>query len=158
MQNVKDLSTKNNKTLTKSWDESYLSLKSQEREEEEKRKKGDAVTVHEHIHTHTNQTRFTKDYKLVLTLRCQGNHDIQTTTKIQHSKGSHCPSSKEWNVSLSLSPRKRQLQCDTTVVGTKGLTTAKLMSTDHYTDWHHVSKLRSPDRILHQFDLPNDML
>lgn len=70
MQNVKDLSTKNNKTLTKSWDESYLSLKSQEREEEEKEKKGDAVTVHEHIHTHNNQTRFTKDYKLVLTLRC----------------------------------------------------------------------------------------
>lgn len=43
-----------------------------------------------------------------------------------------------------------QPQCNTTVVGTKGLTTAKLMSTDHYTDWHHVSKLRSPDRILHQ--------
>ena len=65
---------------------------------------------------------------------------------------------KSPSISLSLSPRKRQLQCDTTVVGTKGLTTAKLMSTDHYTDWHHVSKLRSPDRILHQFDLPNDML
>ena len=73
MQSVKDLSTQKQQqlTLTKPWDELHLSLKSQESEE-----RGGAVTVHEHIHPHNNQIRFTKDYKLVLTLRCQCNDDI----------------------------------------------------------------------------------